>query len=213
MIADVRSSPTILRDDAAGGEVNMGRDIELFASAETGCSFVRFYSWDGPWITLGRFQTAAELSNPDLVPWIVRPTGGKAVLHGHDLTVTIAVPFASTSVRAVYRSVIAPIVAGLQRAGQPAKLGEDTRFASRGRIGADCFRHIGPNDVVDPNTGRKLVGCALKVSRRAAIAQCSIPIALPLVDPAMLYKDAHVALPISVDREELIQAISAELSS
>src|SRR5687768_7523544 len=82
---------TVREDPAADGITNMQVDIDLFHAAERGEFSLRFYSWDGPWVTLGRFQDPArDLLDPSLVPWVVRPTGGKAVLHGHDLTVTLA---------------------------------------------------------------------------------------------------------------------------
>lgn len=195
-------------DPPADGHANMQADIDLFAAAEQGESHLRFYSWDGPWITLGRFQNPEiDLLDPSLVPWVMRPTGGKAVLHGHDLTITLACPHQGLGVRQVYRMLVRPLVEGLRLAGQDAALGEETRFVGSGSA-SDCFRHVSANDVVDPNTGRKLVGCALKVARTAALAQCSIPLGLPLVDPAQVYREPHVAMPLSVSADKLIAAIS-----
>jgi lipoate-protein ligase A len=172
---------------------------------------LRFYSGDGPWVSLGRFQNPErDLLDPALVPWVMRPTGGKAVLHGHDLTVTLACPHAGLGVREVYRMLIRPLVDGLRLAGQEAALGEETAFVGSGST-ADCFRHVSANDVVDPSTGRKVVGCALKVTRCAALAQCSIPLSLPLIDPALVYREPHVAMPLDVSVTELISAIAASI--
>jgi lipoate-protein ligase A len=183
-------------------------DIDLLDLAERGEYSLRFYSWDGPWITLGRFQSPeVDLLDPSLVPWVMRPTGGKAVLHGHDLTITLACPHEGLGVRQVYRMLVRPLVEGLRLAGQDAALGEETRFVGSGSA-SDCFRHVSANDVVDPNTGRKLVGCALKVTRTVALAQCSIPLGLPLVDPASVYREPHVAIPLASSRDLLIRAIT-----
>ena len=199
-------------DPPADGHTNMRVDLELFQAAENGDFHLRFYSWDGPWVTLGRFQNPErDLLDPELVPWVMRPTGGKAVLHGHDLTVTLACPHAGLSVREVYRSMIKPLVEGMRLAGQPAALGEETPFVGKGMT-ADCFRHAAANDVVDPSTGRKLVGCALKVTRTAALAQCSIPLSLPLVDPASVYREPHVAMPLAISAEGLIRKITESVS-
>ena len=203
-----------VREDApADGHRNMQVDIDLFHAAERGEYSLRFYSWDGPWVTLGRFQNPErDLIDPGLVPWVMRPTGGKAVLHGHDLTITIACPDEGLSVKQVYRALIRPLVEGMRAAGQPASLGEETRFVGSGAT-SDCFRHASANDVVDPNTGRKLIGCALKVTRVAALAQCSIPLHLPLIDPASVYRDPHIALPLAVPRERLVAAITASVET
>lgn len=208
---EIRSAWKVRTDPPSDGVTNMQADIDLFHAAENGAFTARFYSWDGPWVTLGRFQDPGrDLLDPDLVPWVMRPTGGKAVLHGHDLTITLACPHAGLGVRDVYRMLIRPLVLGMRSAGQPAALGEETRFVGNGSA-SDCFKHVSANDVVDPSTGRKLIGCALKVTRKAAIAQCSIPLTMPLIDPAQLYRHPHVAMPLDASREELIAAIASSL--
>jgi len=82
-------------DSPADGEVNMRLDDELFADAEIGIAGCRVYSWTGPWVTLGMFQDPVKaLIQPTKVGWTKRNTGGKAVLHGHDITVGFAMPLA-----------------------------------------------------------------------------------------------------------------------
>ncbi len=71
----------------------MDRDAALLADAEAGKLGARVYSWDGPWVSLGRSQSPERdllPSNP--VPFVKRPTGGQAVLHGHDATIGLAIP-------------------------------------------------------------------------------------------------------------------------
>ena len=48
---------------------------------------VRVYGWDRPCVSLGRLQDeqAVRAAFPDL-PLVRRPTGGRAVRHGDDLT-------------------------------------------------------------------------------------------------------------------------------
>ena len=71
----------------------MARDAELLERAERGESAARVYSWDGAWVSLGRFQRPEKaLLRSEEIDWVMRPTGGKAVLHGHDVTVGIALP-------------------------------------------------------------------------------------------------------------------------
>lgn len=184
-------------DPAADGPTNMRLDEELLAGAEEGRASCRVYSWTGPWITLGKYQSAEKDLLPGCkVPWVTRPTGGKAVLHGHDITVGYAVPLRmlisktmtveklERSVKAVYRAMAEPIIVALRACGLPAALGEDTRFAGRGPKVADCFAHVSPNDIVDERTGEKVCGCALKITQSAALVQASVPAGVPLVDPA-----------------------------
>ncbi|MBS1721580.1 MAG: hypothetical protein JSS66_01090 [Armatimonadetes bacterium] len=178
-----------------GGRANMSRDEALFERAEKGTACARIYGWDGPWVSLGRFQSPERaLAAECTVPWVVRPTGGKAVLHGHDVTLGLAVPLEDLGVRdsrslgPVYRAVVSRIVQAMQECGVPAALGEDTSFvASRGHT-SDCFAHVAPNDVVDKRTGQKVCGCALRLGSKAVLVQASIPAARPLVDPAMVFR-------------------------
>ncbi|RMG23626.1 MAG: hypothetical protein D6724_07850 [Armatimonadetes bacterium] len=200
----------IQRCGPADGPTNMAKDLDL----EGGRPAVRIYTWAEPWVTLGRFQQADAALKPGCrVPWVKRPTGGKAVLHGHDLTLGIFVPAepGRLSVKSAYRLLISPIVEGLNRAGIRAALGENTAFLTRALRTADCFRHISPNDVVDPATGRKLVGCALRIGPNGVLAQCSIPIAPPLVDPGEVFTEPHEfrPLPRNLSPADLADALEA----
>lgn len=200
----------VSKDGPLDGVTNMLRDSQLLTLAESGVSSLRFYSWDGPWVSLGRFQTPErDLIDRTLVPLALRPTGGKAVLHGHDLTVAVAMPLSDSkrSTKSVYRTLISPFTRALNRLGRPAELGENTPFVTPDLRSADCFRHISPNDVINPNTGKKLIGCALRITRTGVLAQCSIPLSLPLIDPARIYENAHVAIPLQVGSGELQEAI------
>ncbi len=122
------------------GFTNMLRDARLLERAERGEASCRVYQWDGPWVSLGKQQVAErDLLMPLTVPWVSRPTGGRAVLHGHDITVALAVPLErvqafggegphplSRSVRTVYRFVTAPIIQALNMCGMDVVLGEQT---------------------------------------------------------------------------------------
>jgi len=191
-------------DPPLPGYVNMARDAGLLQCAESGVTGCRVYSWDGPWVSLGRSQSAqADLLDPGLVPWVTRPTGGKAVLHGHDVTVGLAVPLAalkrsdesvqvlSRSVKMVYRRLAKPLIAALRDCGHDVALGEETLFVGTGRKTSDCFAHVSPNDIVCVRTGAKACGCALRLTARAVLLQASIPDGSPLVDPRLLFSQPH----------------------
>lgn len=191
MTEGLASSPvSVIQDGAADGDQNMARDAALAGQRR----IVRIYEWSEPWVTLGRFQEPETSLLPGCpARWTRRPTGGKAVLHGHDLTVAIFLPAApgELSVKRAYRLLIHPIVHALKHVGVRAALGEETTFITRGLRTADCFRHVSPNDIVDPATGRKLVGCALRIDSTGVLAQCSIPLGAPLVSPATVFRKPH----------------------
>ncbi|ARU41073.1 hypothetical protein CCB80_07935 [Armatimonadetes bacterium Uphvl-Ar1] len=125
-------------DGVNDGPTNMARDA---AFLEQGEARVRVYEWDRPWVSLGRFQVPEMTVRAGCgVDWVMRPTGGKAVLHGHDLTVGMGVPLAllcetEREVKAIYRRVIPVLVGSLNRVGIPAVLAEETPFVrGRGRL-------------------------------------------------------------------------------
>ena len=186
------------------GQFNMAADARLFARAEQGAPGWRVYGWDGPWVSLGCYQDPKrDLLDPELVPWVMRPTGGKAVLHGHDVTVGLALPLGllsrlssideeklARSLRVVYRLALAPIVDALRTCGQPAILGEELpakRTQSKAGRVADCFAVVSANDVVHEKTGMKVCGCALKLTHKAVLVQASIPATAPLIDPRKVF--------------------------
>lgn len=184
----VRSEPPM------SGPANMAADIALIEVAEAGEVAARVYAWEGPWVSLGKFQSPdVDLIGP--IPHVIRPTGGKAVLHGHDATIGLAVPLGmldctSRDVKKAYRSVSVPIVAALRACGLNAKLAEETRFVGTGARTADCFAFNSPNDIVDADTGKKVCGCALVLSHSTLLLQASIPCGEPLIDPRTVLRQA-----------------------
>lgn len=183
------------------GPTNMRRDLNLLDRLTNAGIVARIYSWTGAWVSLGRHQTPNQtLALP--VPYVMRPTGGQAVLHGHDVTVGLAarldtllpeVPEArrERSLRLIYRRLVVPLANALTESGLPAVLAESTTFVARRHQVADCFASVSANDVVDPRLGVKVCGCAMRVLPQAVLIQCSIPTGLPLVDPTRVFRDGR----------------------
>lgn len=201
-------------DGVNNGPTNMARDA---AFLEFGEARVRVYEWDRPWVSLGRFQVPEMTVRAGCgVDWVMRPTGGKAVLHGHDLTVGMGVPLAllgenEREVKAIYRRVIPVLVGALNRVGIPAVLAEETPFVRGAGKVADCFAHVSANDVVDPATGMKVCGCALRVTSEMVLVQASIPMRESEVLAGDVFDDP--ALPgrvWKVRREDFADAVGEE---
>lgn len=204
-------------DGRLDGVENMRRDEVLLEEAERGDPSFRLYSWEGAWVSLGRFQKHEKALCPGcVVPWVMRPTGGKGVLHGHDLTVGAAFPLVTLglkesetrSVGPAYRAIIRPLVAALRDSGASVMLGEETQFVRSGGATPDCFAHLAPNDVIDPRNGRKVMGCALRIGRRAVLVQCSLPVGPPLTAPESVFPEPHIPTWIEgIDPEALYQSL------
>lgn len=149
---------------SAPGPFNMGVDEVLLASAiETGRASLRFYGWQGPWLSLGYGQSFDDERRAALeragVGWVRRVTGGRAVLHGRDLTYSIAAPESALApgLRASYGVVADALLAALASLGVSA-----TRSPAASRAPAssvfDCFERPAADEIC--LGGRKLSGSA-----------------------------------------------------
>lgn len=202
----------------ADGHVNMARDLLLLDEVRCGGVLARVYGWDGPWVTLGKLQKPGRVFVEVCeVPWVQRPTGGKAVLHGHDVTVGLAASLETLGLEErrigpVYRAVIGPLVEALNSVGIEAVLAEETPFVRGGGKLEDCFRHVSANDVVDPSSGLKVCGCALRIVSDAVLVQASIPVGTPLVDPKAVFAEPfEFAGERAVSRDEFAAALESAL--
>ena len=172
----------------------MELDRQLLEAARNNVASLRIYTWNEPWLTLGRFQRQEEALSRGDIPFSVRPTGGKAVLHGHDVTVSIALPLArllldqARKVRQAYRSATEPIILALRSCGVLATLAEEVGVLDSSRS-ADCFASRSRNDIIDLETGLKVCGCAQVIENSAFLIQCSIPYKNPPVECQSWIKD------------------------
>ena len=161
---------TLLRADALAadsdtpdGAENMARDDTLARSLGPDEGVVRFYRWRRPTLSFGRNEPARTLylSDAELraagLDVVRRPTGGRAVLHDHELTYSVVAPIdAFASLREAYRAINAALVTGLRKIGAPVE-----QVVEGGVLPVDagpCFQAPAVGEVV--LGGRKLVGSA-----------------------------------------------------
>jgi lipoate-protein ligase A len=155
------------RLDAAG---QMAADLAaLDAVSRGGPPTLRLYRWRPPALTLGRFQPAADVDSAACarlgVEVVRRPTGGRALLHGADLTyaVALAEPAGTVGVDALYRWIAGALIAGLSRLGVTAAVARHD-----GPAGAVCMATQQGADLRVRD--RKVCGSA-QVRRRGGILQ------------------------------------------
>jgi len=171
----------------------MALDESLLDSVRTNAAppTLRLYLWKRPAITLGRFQNISRTMNAEAcrlqgVPLVRRITGGRGILHGDDLTVTIAAPIealgfgdkASVSVIAIYERLSEGFLRAFAGMGTPATLGAclPERVPE---VRGNCFATISRADVVEARSGVKLLGSALHRRERWILQQASIPLLTP----------------------------------
>ncbi|MBS1705077.1 MAG: hypothetical protein JST40_04330 [Armatimonadetes bacterium] len=184
----------------------------------------RVYEWEQPCVTLGYSQDPeSALLATCPIGYAMRPTGGLAVLHGHDITVSMAASLdlvlgadwkaRRRSVKAVYRWMVRPLIATFKRLDNVVVLGEERHAGAGTAISSDCFAQVGNNDIVHADTGLKVCGCALRVYETSVLMQCSIPVREPQVDPRSVYRLPSSVHFLEIARTEFEQAWQAEICS
>jgi lipoate-protein ligase A len=169
------------------GFVNMEIDRQLGEVSQPDLTLVRLYTWDMPTISLGCNQKAnarvdLNLCQADGIPVVKRPTGGRELLHGHDLCYTVAKPHASglTAVDAkkIFAEINNSLINALRGMGIDATWNE---FRGRPQtLKGPCFAQIDSGEITI--SGRKLVASAQRVFERCIIQEGSIPLERPTVD-------------------------------
>jgi lipoate-protein ligase A len=187
----------LILDGKASAAFNMAADeaiLRAYADGEVPAT-LRLYGWDKPAISLGYFQRIEgmyidiEYCNSSGIGIVRRPTGGRAVLHGHDVTFSVCLderllPRNSRGVRASHQWIMAGIAAGLKLLDLESELGGDLS-ARRKPNCADCFEYVAPCDL---RVGEVKVAGAAQVRKWGALLeQGSIPHVAPEVDPERIF--------------------------
>lgn len=171
-------------DRVADGRTNMAKDALLLQrAAAEGQAALRLYGWDRLTLSVGRAQKVER--QIDLaacaargIPVVRRETGGRAVLHGSDITYSIAAPLDdprfSGGILGIYREISRAFLhffEGLEL-GPQAKA-----YAGRERaetVSPVCF--VTPSAFEILLRGRKIVGSAQRQVPRAFLQHGSIPL-------------------------------------
>ncbi len=192
----------LILDRKRPAKINMAVDEAILTACANEISppTLRIYDWTNPAISLGRLQKITpnsidieycKMAGIDIVR---RPTGGRGVLHGHDVTFSIVLPEENLpkefrGVRNSHRWLMAGIVGGLRKLGIDAGIGENSPVHDNPGSQSDCFSKIAECDI---HVGlQKIVGAAQARRDGIILEQCSIPHAQPSVDIRRIF--AHPA--------------------
>ena len=157
------------------GPLNMAIDELLWQAAAAGSPFLRLYGWsDPPVLSLGYFQSSQEVRSIAAwrgIPYVRRMTGGGAIVHGHDLTYSLALPAAEApATEQLYRRFHALVAAELRGLGIAAEVA-----AFEGGADFLCFRRRDRHAVcVGPY---KVLGSAQRRRPDAVLMQGSLALA------------------------------------
>ncbi len=170
----------LLDSGADGGAEQMAVDAGLLDRARaTGEAVLRVYAWARPTLSFGRHETARGRFSPAHlaaagVDAVRRPTGGRVLLHDHEVTYSVTAPALNDEpLRESYRAINQLLLDALRRLGVAA---EEAAPAPTPRPGsAACFAEPNAGELVVG--GRKLVGSAQVRDRDALLQHGSILLA------------------------------------
>jgi len=142
---------------------------------------LRLYGWEKPSLTLGCFQKTADINieycRAHNVPIVRRPTGGRAILHGDELTYSFSAktdsgPF-SHGLLDSYRRISTAFSIALKKIGISA---EAKKEREKGRVlirSPLCFQSSSYGELLSEN--KKIVGSAQKRWNDSLLQQGAIP--------------------------------------
>ena len=166
---------------------NMALDEALSVSARQGGSgpTLRLYGWDRPSVSLGRHQRAGILDLAHCleagIPVVRRPTGGRAILHGMELTYSFSAPAGitglGTGVLESYKALSHAFMHAFKSLGLSAmSTSKAKKSASHASINPLCFSSASYGEI--SVSGRKIIGSAQRRWPDGFLQQGSIPLEL-----------------------------------
>ena len=160
------------------GAWNMAVDCAVAEAVGRGQQLptLRLYGWQPFCLSLGYGQRIAEADMAALKGrgWdmVRRPSGGKAILHGDELTYSLSLPLSHELARGdvvtSYRRISAGLAAGLEILGLSARAEPKDAHGNAAQTGPVCF--VVPSHYEIEVGGRKLIGSA-QVRRSGAMMQ------------------------------------------
>ncbi len=173
----MREKWRVIHDPPMSGQSNMERDLILHREVSRGAPpTLRFYRWDPPAVSLGRFQKATEVVDAAAcrrrgIDIVQRPTGGRALLHHRELTYSLAVredhPLIPASVLKAYKTFSLALIRGFTALGIEAELASGEK-RGRGQAPGACFDTPSAYEIQVRN--KKVVGSA-QLRRDGALLQ------------------------------------------
>jgi lipoate-protein ligase A len=177
------------------GAHNMSVDEELLSRAQEcyALPVLRFYTWDPPAVSLGRFQKIEEAVDAAAcrrrgIDIVRRITGGRAVLHHRELTYSVVArtdhPLFPSSILGTYKIIAQGLMAGFRNIGIDAEMvshgGRNAPLVNNNSKNPSCFSSPSWYEIVV--NGKKIAGSAQRRLSAAFLQHGSILIAY---DPAI----------------------------
>ncbi|MBF0558530.1 MAG: lipoate--protein ligase family protein [Nitrospirae bacterium] len=174
----------------------MALDESLAIAIRKGLSppTLRFYGWQQPSVTIGAFQKISDINtlycSQHNVQVVRRPTGGRGILHGDELTYSFCSNnegLFSNGLLDAYRNISGAFSLALKRLGLPVVM-QDRRLKGRDTLRSPlCFQATSYGELTI--NGRKLIGSAQKRWCDGFLQQGSIPYRTDCIALAAVFND------------------------
>lgn len=164
---------------------NMARDEYLFNRChEKKIGFFRLYSWKNPSFSFGVSQKIGKAIDVDIInnnncSYVRRITGGKTVLHDHEITYAVIssedIFYKDNNLHRSYMLISTVLMNAFNTLGLNAYLsaGSPSHLSKNNN---PCFSFPTPNEL--EIQGKKIVGSAQKRNKQALLQHGSIPISM-----------------------------------
>lgn len=177
MIARLAPRWSLWLDTPRDGATNMAVDLALLDRARrTAGATLRVYAWASPTLSFGRNERArgrfdaARLARSGIQA-VRRPTGGRALLHHHEVTYSVTARLGDVPPADAYREINALLRSALARLGVRVEVAAPAARPLR-PDGAACFAQPSAGELV--LDGAKLVGSAQVIEGGALLQHGSI---------------------------------------
>jgi len=176
----------LILDSTESAWFNMAADDYLAdqLAPVSGFTFIRFYQWANPTVSLGCFQSELVIDRQECIDrkWEIvrRPTGGRALLHWGDISYSVTIPGEGDrliALKQIYSLVANAFVTAFQQLGIPADIGAPGSYRTGGTVST------GTRLCLDTHTrgevtvnGQKIAAAAQKLYLKSALQHGSVPL-------------------------------------
>ena len=217
----------ILNHGPSTGVNNMAIDEALYQSIDLQDPVLtlRVYRFEEPTVTFGYGQQASKAVNTasaarNQIPYIRRLTGGRALLHQHELTYSVSAPTINRSVKKTYRMISDVIGNALSKLGVPIdSTPQNVSFKAPEHL--PCLSVSTGHEITI--NGKKLVASAMRFSRTSFLQHGSILLRIerPLWEDMLPLAPSdpfpciglHEVTPSHLSELELVDSLSSEFAS
>ncbi|MBI5212263.1 MAG: lipoate--protein ligase family protein [Nitrospirae bacterium] len=180
---------------------NMAIDEAIAISVRNGDAppTLRLYGWDRQSVSLGSFQKISDIDlkycENNNIPVVRRPTGGRGILHGDELTYSFSAKkegHFSNGLLETYRKLSGAFYDALRSMGLPVTIKTDRESGRNLTRSPLCFKSTSYGEI--SYDGKKLIGSAQKRWSDGFLQQGSIPYLIDYEKACIVFKADTPAL-------------------